>query len=146
MSYNVYQFRSFKDLMKFLDSEIARLSNQYEGLNQRYQVLRTRAERIRRLEKALEELVGEKVGTLNEIDFMGLKVVISARAIDELNVLEETLTSARDMLSALRRVREVINKLASALAGTQATGEEEITIIVQTLNNIPVRILLKETE
>ena len=83
------------------------------------------------------------MSALNEIDFMGLKVVVSARAVDELKVLEETIISLRDILSALQRVKDVINKLSSAL-GT--SNEGDFIILVQTLNNIPVRILLKESE
>ena len=143
MSYNVYQFKSFVDLLRFIDSQIREMTNQVNTLTQRYNILKKKAERIKQLEKALEQLVGEKVGSLNEIDFMGLKVVISARAVDELKVLEETIVSLRDILSALQRVRDVISKLASALGSSNEAG---FVIFVQTLNNIPVRILLKESE
>ncbi len=143
MSYNVYQFKSFVDLLRFIDSQIREMTNQVNTLTQRYNILKKKAERIKQLEKALEQLVGEKVSSLNEIDFMGLKVVISARAVDELKVLEETIVSLRDILSALQRVRDVISKLASALGSSNEAG---FIIFVQTLNNIPVRILLKESE
>jgi len=119
------------------------MTNQVNTLSQRYNLLKKKAERIKKLEQALEQLVGEKVSSLNEIDFMGLKVVVSARTVDELKVLEETIVSLRDILSALQRVREVISKLASALGSSNEPG---FVVLVQTLNNIPIRILLKESE
>jgi len=81
---------------------------------------------------------------LNEIDYMGLRIVVNARTIDELNVLEETLESQRDTLESLTNVREAIYKLGSALSSSQEA--EGLPIIVQMLNGVPVRILLKETE
>lgn len=143
MSYNVYQFKSFVELLRFIDSQINEMTNQVNTLSQRYNLLKKKAERIKKLEQALEQLVGEKVSSLNEIDFMGLKVVVSARTVDELKVLEETIVSLRDILSALQRVREVISKLASALGSSNEPG---FVVLVQTLNNIPIRILLKESE
>jgi len=143
LSYNVYQFKSFVELLRFIDSQINEMTNQVNTLSQRYNLLKKKAERIKKLEQALEQLVGEKVSSLNEIDFMGLKVVVSARTVDELKVLEETIVSLRDILSALQRVREVISKLASALGSSNEPG---FVVLVQTLNNIPIRILLKESE
>lgn len=139
----MYQFKSFVELLRFIDSQINEMTNQVNTLSQRYNLLKKKAERIKKLEQALEQLVGEKVSSLNEIDFMGLKVVVSARTVDELKVLEETIVSLRDILSALQRVREVISKLASALGSSNEPG---FVVLVQTLNNIPIRILLKESE
>lgn len=144
MSFNIYQFSSFAELLQYIDAKIGSIESTLSQLQQRYSYIKSRAEKIQRLEKVIEELVGEKISLLNEIDFMGLKVVINARAIDELNVLEETIMSQQDLLNALRRIREVIQKLNDSLAST--SGLEGITIMVQTMNDIPIRILLKESE
>jgi len=144
VSYNIYQFNSFEDLLKYVEAQIASIQDTLQQLEQRYEVVRVRAERMKALERVLEDLLGEKLSSLNEIDYMGLKVVVNARAVDELNVLEETIESQRESLEALARIREVLHKLGSSLS----SGEElaGISILVQTLNGIPVRILLKETE
>lgn len=144
MSFNIYQFSSFAELLQYIDSKIGRIEASLGQLQQRYNYIKSRAEKIQRLEKVIEELVGEKISLLNEIDFMGLKVVINARAIDELNVLEETIMSQQDLLNALKRIREVIQKLNDSLAST--SGLEGIAILVQTMNDVPIRILLKESE
>jgi len=143
MSYNLLQFNSFEELLKYLDSQIASLSESLSALQRRYESVHARAERMRALERVLEDLLGEKLPTLNEVDYMGLKVVINARAVDELAVLEETLESQRETLEALGRIREVLQRLSSSV---DLTGAEGITILVQTLNGIPMRILLKEIE
>ncbi len=144
MSFNIYQFSSFAELLQYIDAKIGSIESTLSQLQQRYNYIKSRAEKIQRLEKVIEELVGEKISLLNEIDFMGLKVVINARAIDELNVLEETIMSQQDLLNALKRIREVIQKLNDSLTST--SGLEGITIMVQTMNDIPIRILLKESE
>ncbi|MCC6004148.1 MAG: hypothetical protein LM590_07390 [Thermofilum sp.] len=144
MSYNLYQFNSFDELLKYIDSQIANLQKVLSQLEQRYEAVKARAEKMRMIEKVLEDLMGEKLTTLNEIDYMGLKVVVNARAIDELSVLEETIESQRDTLESLTSVREALYKLSSALSSSY--GAEGIPIIVQILNGVPVRILLKETE
>ncbi len=125
-----------------MDSEITRINSMLTQLQHRYETVKIKAERLKKLERALEELVGEKITTLNEIDFMGLKVIVSARTLDELKVLEETILSLQDMLNAMRRVKEIVSKLSEALT----EGGEGMSIMVQTMNNIPIRILLKEVE
>jgi len=144
VSYSLYQFNSFDELLRYIDTQIANLQKVISQLEQRYEAVKARAEKMRMIEKVLEDLMGEKLTTLNEIDYMGLKVVVNARAIDELNVLEETLESQKDTLESLTSVREAIYKLSSALSSSSET--EGLPIIVQMLNGIPVRILLKETE
>jgi DNA-binding transcriptional regulator YbjK len=144
VSYSLYQFNSFDELLRYIDAQIANLQKVISQLEQRYEAVKARAEKMRMIEKVLEDLMGEKLTTLNEIDYMGLKVVVNARAIDELNVLEETLESQKDTLESLTSVREAIYKLSSALSSSSET--EGLPIIVQMLNGIPVRILLKETE
>jgi DNA-binding transcriptional regulator YbjK len=144
VSYSLYQFNGFDELLRYIDAQIANLQKVISQLEQRYEAVKARAEKMRMIEKVLEDLMGEKLTTLNEIDYMGLKVVVNARAIDELNVLEETLESQKDTLESLTSVREAIYKLSSALSSSSET--EGLPIIVQMLNGIPVRILLKETE
>ncbi|ABL78163.1 hypothetical protein [Thermofilum pendens] len=141
MSYSLYQFNGFGELLKYLDSQIESLQKTLEQLEQRYEAVKVRAEKMREIERVLEELMGEKLSPLNEVDYMGLKLVINARAIDELAVLEETIESQRDILDSLVNVRDAIQKLSEHLQ-----GYDGIPILVQLVNGVPVRILLKETE
>ncbi len=134
-------FDSLAKFMEYLDEQIARLRSKVEVLEKRYTVLRGRAERIRMLENVLSKLIGTSISSISEVDYMGIKVVVSARSVDELAVVEETLAALRDTLTALTRVREVVSRFRETLG--EAAG---IQVLVQTLNGIPIRLLFKESE
>ncbi|MEM2823033.1 MAG: hypothetical protein QXF69_02960 [Thermofilaceae archaeon] len=142
MSYDLLTFTSVEDFLEYLDTQISQLKAKVDILEKRYAVLKGRAERVRMLEEMLSKLVGEQIKAINEVDFMGIKVVISARAVDELVVVEETLAALRDTLTALIRVRDAISRLARE-AKTAGGG---LSLLVQTLNGIPFKLLFKESE
>ena len=54
--------------------------------------------------------------------------------------MEEVLTSVSDTLMALQKVRDVIDQLAKSVG--ESSG---IKILVEAINGIPVRLLLRET-
>ncbi|MEM0023326.1 MAG: hypothetical protein QXM80_00900 [Thermofilaceae archaeon] len=142
MSYDLLTFTSVEDFLEYLDTQISQLKAKVDILEKRYAVLKGRAERVRMLEEMLSKLVGEQIKAINEVDFMGIKVVISARAVDELVVVEETLAALKDTLTALIRVRDAISRLARE-AKTAGGG---LSLLVQTLNGIPFKLLFKESE
>ncbi len=142
MAYDLKVFRSFEELLKYLDGEIARLTDRLNKLSGYYARLKEKAEKIRQLEEAISRIVGESPPPIREIDLMGVKVVVDARAIDEMKVLEEVLTSTEDVLNAMRKARKVLEPLAKSLA-TPRGGFEGIDILVETLNGIPIRVLLR---
>jgi len=140
VSYVLEEYDGFGQLLASIDNRIRDLQQKYNALSQRQQALSVQAERIRRLEEALSKLVGSEIKSIREIDFMGLKVVVGARVVDELAVVEEVLTSVSDTLMALQKVRDVIDQLAKSVG--ESSG---IKILVETINGIPVRLLLRET-
>lgn len=140
MSYVLEEYDGFGQLLASIDNRIKDLQQKYNALSQKQQALSVQAERIRRLEEALSKLVGSEIKSIREIDFMGLKVVVGARVVDELAVVEEVLTSVSDTLMALQKVRDVIDQLAKSVG--ESSG---IKILVETINGIPVRLLLRET-
>ncbi len=142
MSYDLLAFDGFGDLLRHLESEINRLKSKVEELEARYEQLRLRAEKVKRLEELLSKLVGEEIKTINEVDFKGIRVVVSARALDELTAVEEALSALRDQLSAMARVREVIAQLAKETDMVKGG----LKLLVQTLNGIPIKLLFKEGE
>jgi len=140
VSYVLEEYDGFGQLLASIDNRIKDLQQKYNALSQRQQALSVQAERIRRLEEALSKLVGSEIKSIREIDFMGLKVVVGARVVDELAVVEEVLTSVSDTLMALQKVRDVIDQLAKSVG--ESSG---IKILVEAVNGIPVRLLLRET-
>ncbi|MCC6049369.1 MAG: hypothetical protein LM580_01605 [Thermofilum sp.] len=111
-------------------------------MEKKYEALKSKAEKVRKLETLLSKLVGEQIRSINEVDFMGIRVVVSARALDELVAVEETLAALKDTLAALTRVREVI---ASLVKETEIE-KGGLSLLVQTVNGIPVKLLFKESE
>jgi len=142
MSYDLLSFASFADFIEYLDNQISQIKTKIDHLEKRYDVLKSKAEKVRKLENLLSRLVGEQIRSINEVDLMGIKVVVSARALDELVVVEETLAALKDTLAALARVREVVNSLAKE-AEMEKGG---LSLLVQTINGIPVKLLFKESE
>jgi predicted component of type VI protein secretion system len=142
MSYDLLSFTSFADFLEYLDNQIAQLRNKMDYLEKRYETLKSKADKVRQLESILSKLVGEQIRAINEVDFMGIKVVVSARALDELVAVEETLAALKDTLAALVKVREVVSNLA------KETEVEKggLSLMVQTINGIPVKLLFKESE
>lgn len=141
MSYDLLTFEGFSEFLEYLDNQIGQLKMKIDVLERRHELLRSRAERVRRLEDVLSKLVGEQIRTINEVDFMGIRVVVSARAVDELVVVEETLDALKDLLAALTSVREVVVKLVKE-SEVERGG---LSLLVQTLNGIPIKLLFKES-
>jgi acetate kinase len=142
MSYDLLSFTSFTDFVEYLDDQIGQLKSKIEFLEKRYETLKSKADKVRKLETILSKLVGEQIRAINEVDFMGIRVVVSARALDELVAVEETLAALKDTLAALTRVREVV----SSLAKETEVEKGGLSLIVQTINGIPVKLLFKESE
>jgi len=142
MSYDLLSFTSFTDFVEYLDNQIEQLKSKIEFLEKRYETLKSKADKVRKLETILSKLVGEQIRAINEVDFMGIRVVVSARALDELVAVEETLAALKDTLAALTKVREVV----SGLAKETEVEKGELSLIVQTINGIPVKLLFKEGE
>jgi acetate kinase len=142
MSYDLLSFTSFTDFVEYLDGQIGQLKSKIEFLEKRYETLKSKADKVRKLETILSKLVGEQIRAINEVDFMGIRVVVSARALDELVAVEETLAALKDTLAALTRVKEVV----SSLAKETEVEKGGLSLIVQTINGIPVKLLFKESE
>ncbi len=142
MSYDLLSFTSFTDFVEYLDNQIGQLKSKIEFLEKRYETLKSKADKVRKLETILSKLVGEQIRAINEVDFMGIRVVVSARALDELVAVEETLAALKDTLAALTRVREVV----SSFAKETEVEKGGLSLIVQTINGIPVKLLFKESE
>jgi len=142
LSYDLLKFESFEELLRYLDREITRLSAKLSELSSHYARLKEKAERMKQVEEVLSKVLGEKIATMNEVDLMGVKVVIDARAVDEIKVLEEVITSTEDILNAMKKARKVLEPIARSVSSSG--GIEGIDILVETVNGIPIRVLLRE--
>jgi len=132
-------FKSLADFIKYIESLIESTRQQLSEHLRRYDEIKTRAERIRNIEEVFSKILGTKPEAVNEIDLKGLKIIIGARPTDEERVLSEVIKSLQDRLNVLMRIRKLIEPLARSLG--EMSG---MIIMVETMNAIPIKVLLKE--
>lgn len=141
LSLDVHAFRSVREVIGYVDKILQNLEKKAQILEKLYNDTKARAERLMRLEKYFSEILGGDVSSIREIDLMGLKVIVDSRPVDELKVYDEVLSSIKDRIDALRKVRKVIEPLANTL-----DQGENIQILLETMNGIPIRLLIKMPE
>ncbi|MCD6510816.1 MAG: hypothetical protein J7L11_10585 [Thermoprotei archaeon] len=139
MAMDLLTFKTFSDFVKYIDSLIESTRQQLSEHLRHYDEIKTRAERIRSIEEVFSKILGARPEAVNEIDLKGLKIVIGARPTDEERVLSEVIKSLQDRLNVLMRIRKLIEPLVRSLGETAG-----IIIMVETLNAIPIKVLLKE--
>jgi len=140
LSYNIYAFSNFKQVLEYINDEISKLNRKIADLSAQYNIVKRKAEKMKKIEEAFSQLLGTKIGGVNEIDLMGIKVIVGSRAVDELKVYEEVLLSLQERLEALMKARKVLEPLSKVI------GEGEgISILLETLNGLPLKILLSES-
>ena len=126
-------------LLNYVNTKIDEIGKQLENLQREYLEIRTKAEKFIKLEELFNEILGIRVSEIREIDLRGIKIIMDARPIDELKVYEEIISSLQDKVEALQRVKkEVIIPLVNKLKELKG-----ITLIVQVVNDIPTKILIK---
>ncbi len=139
MAMDLLTFKSLADFIKYIESLIESTRQQLSEHLRRYDEIKTRAERIRNIEEVFSKILGTKPEAVNEIDLKGLKIIIGARPTDEERVLSEVIKSLQDRLNVLMRIRKLIEPLARSLG--EMSG---MIIMVETMNAIPIKVLLKE--
>jgi len=139
LAMDLLTFKSLADFIKYIESLIESTRQQLSEHLRRYDEIKTRAERIRNIEEVFSKILGTKPEAVNEIDLKGLKIIIGARPTDEERVLSEVIKSLQDRLNVLMRIRKLIEPLARSLG--EMSG---MIIMVETMNAIPIKVLLKE--
>ncbi|HDJ89424.1 MAG TPA: hypothetical protein ENG40_01860 [Thermoprotei archaeon] len=139
MNREIYVYDNLTKFLEYIDNEIEKTERRIEELKQRYSNVEKRAQVMMNIEETFRNMLGVEIPAMNEIDLMGVKIVVGARAIDEVKVYREVLDSLNERLEALRKAKKILEPLVRSLK----TGE--IGVIVETLSGIPERILLKES-
>ncbi len=139
MATDLLVFKNFADFVKYIDGLIESIRKQLSEHLRYYEEIKGRAERLRNIEELFAKMLGTRPQTANEIDLKGLKVIIGARPTDEERVLSEVIKSLQDRLNILMRIRRLIEPLARSLGETSG-----MIVLVETVNSIPVKVLLKE--
>ncbi len=141
LAMELLRFNSFEEFLRHLNAQIEQTRSQLSELLRRYNEIKERAERLRSIEERLSKALGVKLESVNEIDLKGLKLVVGARPTDEAQVLMEVIQSLKNRLEVLMKLQKLIEDIAKNLREIS-----DMTLLVETVNDIPVKILLCEAK
>lgn len=131
-------FSSISEFIKSLEEEIAKLRSDLGTHLRDMDELRTKADRIRKLEETLKKLGAgkEKLMETRELDVGGLPVIINPTPLHDVKALEEVVKSLQERLTALENIRRSIEPL-------QALEEIEARIEVFYSGGVPTKMFIK---
>jgi len=138
-SLHLLKFSSPDELLSYMNDKVRELEAALEAARAELGRVRTEAERLMEVERVLSEVLGVKPSEIREIDVRGVRVVMDAKATDEVAVYEEVVASLQETLDVLKRVRdEVVTPLVSRLRGLKG-----VRFVVEVAGVIPTKILIK---
>lgn len=139
MNREILIYNSLTEFLEYINNEIEETKKKIEEITKKYSDVERKAQVMMNIEETFKNMLGVEMPMMNEIDLMGVKVVVGARAVDELRVYKEVLDSLKERLEALRKAKKILEPIVKSLKVS------EIGVIVETINGIPERILLKES-
>lgn len=142
LSVEIHSYKTAQELTKEIDDEIQRIKTLLGDYLRRLDEARARQEKLRKTQEALSKLTGGKLsamkqtGETQELDLMGLRVVINASADEEASSLEESIKTLQDKLNTLQKVRKALEPLTSL---------EEVSSPLTVVKNdgVPTKIMLR---
>jgi len=138
-SLHLLKFSSPDELLSYVNDKVRELEAALEAARAELSRVRAEAERLMEVERVLSEVLGVKPSEIREIDVRGVRVVMDAKATDEVAVYEEVVASLQETLDVLKRVRdEVVTPLVSRLRGLKG-----VRFVVEVTGVIPTKILIK---
>jgi len=138
-SLRLLKFSSPDELLSYVNDKVRELEAALETARAELSRVRAEAERLMEVERVLSEVLGVKPSEIREIDVRGVRVVMDAKATDEVAVYEEVVASLQETLDVLKRVRdEVMTPLVSRLRGLKG-----VRFVVEVAGVIPTKILIK---
>jgi hypothetical protein len=119
LAYKIKEFTSYVEIIETLDKDISDTKSMLGKHLSRLDVVRERAETLKKLHSTLSKVVGRKAlkESLGEINVEDMTIVLDASPLDELNALESVVRSYQERLSSLKKTRESLesfNELGDA--------------------------------
>ena len=114
MVVKIKEFESLKEIEDALDKEISEAKNNLGKCLQRLDVIRSVAEKTKKIRQVVRKLAGKKAvsESLDELSVNGFNVVLDAGPLDELTALETVVHSHQELLLTLQKAREALKPLA----------------------------------
>jgi hypothetical protein len=136
---DIYSVKTFNDAGQFLselDAQIKQLEELVKVVETELEGLRPSLERYRRLEELLKKFSGRSGERSPPLEITGLQLYIDPNPVVKYEILEESYKHMVDLLSVLKKVREVAQSVI------KEGGLETLKITVQYKNGVPVKLLV----
>ncbi len=133
-------FNGVKELLDYVNNQINDLERRIKDIEGMMGELKVKADKYIALMKMLEEIVGkgQQLSLSTAIELTGLKIIFDPRPIDEYEALDESRKAMADRLSALMKVRDVLNIIINKLG-----DKAEVPILVELKVGVPIKIIFR---
>ncbi len=140
---DVALFNNLRELLRYLDERIGELEAKAREIDEVLSSLRPKVERYKSILKMIEEIVGkgQHISLSTSIEVSGLKLVLDPRPIDEYELYEEVRKAIADRLLVLKKVRDLIDSIASRLG-----DKADVPVTVEFKMGVPIKLVFKMGE
>jgi hypothetical protein len=134
--YSVKTYGEARQFLSELDDQIKQLEELVRSVGAELEGLRPSLERYRRLQELLKRFGGGSQERSPYIEITGLQLYIDPNPMAKYEILEESYKHMVDLLSVLKKVREVAQSVI------REGGLESLRITVQFKNGVPVKLIV----
>ena len=133
-------FNGVKELLNYVNNQISDLEKRIKEIEGMMGDLKVKADKYMALMQMIEEIVGkgQQLPLSAAIELTGLKIIFDPRPIDEYEALDESRKAMVDRLSALTKVRDILDVISKKLG-----DKAEVPILVELKMGIPVKIIFR---
>jgi hypothetical protein len=133
-------FNGVKELLNYVNNQISDLEKRIKEIEGMMGDLKVKADKYMALMQMIEEIVGkgQQLPLSAAIELTGLKIIFDPRPIDEYEALDESRKAMVDRLSALTKVRDILDVITKKLG-----DKAEVPILVELKMGIPVKIIFR---
>jgi len=133
-------FNGVKELLNYVNNQVSDLERRIKEIEGMMGDLKVKADKYMALMQMIEEIVGkgQQLPLSAAIELTGLKIIFDPRPIDEYEALDESRKAMVDRLSALTKVRDILDVITKKLG-----DKAEVPILVELKMGIPVKIIFR---
>jgi hypothetical protein len=133
-------FNGVKELLNYVNNQISDLERRIKEIEGMMGDLKVKADKYMALMQMIEEIVGkgQQLPLSAAIELTGLKIIFDPRPIDEYEALDESRKAMVDRLSALTKVRDILDVISKKLG-----DKAEVPILVELKMGIPIKVIFR---
>lgn len=134
----IKNFSSLGGFMDYIEGEVKAVKDKLEKYVNDLNIVRTKIESLDKFSNFISKLTGKesKFPSQQEIDFMGLKLIINPSPHYEASILEEIIRKLNEKLISLQKIKKAIESLE-----VHKIIDAQIQVVI--IDDIPARLMLK---